>query len=152
MRPTARNGSTARLNELLRDLKQEPNTEVLASLANCGIKQTIRKYRTPARPNATNVALSSHKNGSSWGFKTDENVELELTLALDWAEVGSIAYVPETETKTGRRYYNLTVQRREPANGKSSGGLADCLTFALHAASEPEAAEPVRRLSALSWQ
>ena len=144
---------TVRLNELMHDPRQEPNTEVLASLANCGIKQTIRKYRTPEKhPTATNVALSSSKNGSSWGFKTNEKVELELILALDWAEVGSIAYAPQKEEKTGRRYYDLTMKRRERTNGKSAGGLTDTLTFALYSASEQEAAELVRRLSALSRQ
>ncbi|HEX8504263.1 MAG TPA: hypothetical protein VF630_02760 [Hymenobacter sp.] len=141
---------TTRLNQLVRIPEPDDNAEVLVSLANCGVRQTIRKYRTPAGTSSTNINVSSTKKGGSWGVKTDEKVELELTFALDWAEVGSIDYSPQQDSDTGRRYYDLTVKRRERAEGKKSSGLADSITFALHTQNEQEVAELVRRLNALS--
>jgi hypothetical protein len=140
---------THRLNELIRSPKPESEGEVLVSLADCGIKQTVRKYRTPEHPSATNVNVSSSKNGSSWGVRTDEKVEFELNLGLEWSEVGSISYAPDQDKKTGRRYYELTVKRREKAPGKSSSGL-DSLSLDLNTQNEKEVAEVVRRLEAVS--
>ena len=144
---------TKRLNELVRPTKPDDDTQVLVSLANCGVRQTIRKYRTAGKASASNVNLnvSSSKKGGSWAVKTDDNVELELNFSLDWAEVSSIDYAPKKEEKTGRGYYELTIKRREKAKGKSSG-LPDSISFDLHTQNEKEVADLVRRLSAMSRQ
>lgn len=140
---------TQRLNELIRSPKPESEGEVLVSLADCGVRQTVRKHRTADNPSAANVTVSSTKKGGSWGVKADEKVQFELTLALDWTEISSIKYVPDQDKKTGRRYYELTVQRREKSAGKSTSGLADTITFDLNTQDEKEVAQLVRRLEAV---
>jgi hypothetical protein len=140
---------TNQLNQLARSPEPDENAEVLVSLANCGVRQTIRKYRAPTEASSTNINVSSTKKGGSWSVKTDAKVELELTFALDWSEVGSIDYSPQHDSDTGRLYYDLTVKRRERTDGKKSPGLTD-ITFALHTQNEQEVAELVRRLTALS--
>lgn len=140
---------TTRLNQLVSIPEPDENAEVLVSLANCGVRQTIRKYRAPAEASSTNINVSSTKKGGSWGVKTNDKVELELTFALDWTEIGSINYSPQQDSDTGRRYYELNVKRRERPDGKKSSGLAD-ITFALHTHNEQEVADLVRRLYAVS--
>lgn len=145
---------TKRLNELVRPPKSDDDTRVMVSLANCGVRQTFLKYRTTEKASASNVNLdvSSSKKGGSWAVKTNDKVELELNFSLDWAEVGSINYVPKKEEKNGRGYYELTVKRREKSKGKSSSGLPDSISFDLHTQNEKEVADLVRRLSAVSRQ
>ena len=145
---------TKRLNELVRPPKSEDDTQVLVSLADCGVRQTFRKYRAADKGNASNinVNVSSDKKGGSWAVKTNDKVELELNFALDWDEVANIEYVPKREEKSGQRYYELTVQRRAPATGKSRSGLPSSISFALHTSDEKEVAELVRRLNAVSRQ
>lgn len=140
---------TQRLNELIRAPQAESEGEVLVSLADCGVRQTVRKYRTAGHPTTASVNVSSTKKGGSWGVRTDKEVQFELTLSLDWAEIGSIRYAPDQDQKTGRRYYELTVQRRKNAAGKSSAGLADTITFDLNTQDDKEVAELVRRLEAV---
>ncbi|MBJ6110070.1 hypothetical protein JAO73_13690 [Hymenobacter sp. BT523] len=73
---------TAQLNQLLAAPNSpDDRTEVRVSLADCGFRQTIRKHRTPDHASATNIAVSNSKKGSSRGFKSNENVDMELTLA-----------------------------------------------------------------------
>ena len=145
---------TKRLNELVRPPKSEDDTQVLVSLADCGVRQTFRKYRAADKGNASTVNLdvSSNKKGGSWAVKTNDKLELELDFALAWAEVSSIDYVPKQEEKSGQRYYELTVQRREKVSGKSRSGLPSSISFALHTPDEKEVAELVRRLHAVSRQ
>jgi hypothetical protein len=141
---------THRLNELARIPKTEDNAEVLVSLADCGVKQTFRKFRASDKPSTTNINVSSNKKGGGWGVKSDDKVELEFNLSLAWEEVGSIKDVPKKEEKTGRSYYDLTVKRRDKAPGQKSSGLADAITFSLHTQDEKEVAALVRRLEAVS--
>jgi len=143
---------TARLNQLLvgPDDKNE-DTEVRVSLADCGFRQTVRKYRKPDKTSTTNIAVSNSKNGSSWGFKSNENVELELTLAQEWAEVGSVTYAAKQHDKGGR-YYELTVKRREDSKGKSSSGLASTITLGLNTDNEKEVAALARRIDEVRRQ
>ncbi|MDO7852805.1 hypothetical protein [Hymenobacter convexus] len=145
---------TARLNQLLVDPKdQDDDTEVRVSLADCGFRQTIRKYRKPDKTSTTNIAVSNSKNGSSWGFKSNENVEMELTLAQEWAEVGSVTYAAKQHDKGGGRYYELTVKRREQPKGKSnSSSLASTITLGLNTDNEKEVAALARRLDELRRQ
>lgn len=144
---------TARLNQLLVDPKEkDDDTEVRVSLADCGFRQTVRKYRKPNNTSTTNIAVSNSKNGSSWGFKSNENVELELTLAQEWAEVGSVTYAAKQHEKGGGRYYELTVKRREDAKGKSSSGLASTITLGLNTDNEKEVAALARRLDEVRRQ
>ncbi|MFD2721583.1 hypothetical protein ACFST9_22905 [Hymenobacter monticola] len=143
---------TARLNQLMADPKADDDTEVRVSLADCGFRQTVRKYRKPDKASTTNIAISNSKNGSSWGFKSNENVELELTLAQEWAEVGSVTYAAKEHDKGGSRYYELTVKRRAEAKGKSSSGLASTITLSLNTDNEKEVAALVKRLDAVRQQ
>ena len=143
---------TARLNHLLRLTKPEKKTDILVSLANCGVRQTIRVYRAPTANAAASVAVSSTNNGGSWGVKTNDEVELELTFALDWAEVGTIAHALKQDEKSGRRHYDLVIKRQPAANGKPAGGLNGTITLALYTDDEPEVASLERRLKALREQ
>ena len=143
---------TARLNQLLRLTKPEGKTDILVSLANCGVRQIIRVYRAPSGNATANVAVSSTKNGSSWGVKTNDEVELELTFALDWAEVGTISHALKQDEKSGRRHYDLIIKRQPAANGKSSGGLNGTITLELYTDDEPEVASLERRLKAVREQ
>ena len=79
------------LNDLVRVPKSEPDAEIVVSLANCGFKQTFRKYRTSNKSDAMVINVSSSKNGGSWGVKTNDKVELEFSQGLDWAEVAALA-------------------------------------------------------------
>jgi len=135
------------LNDLVRVPKSEsePDAEIVVSLANCGFKQTFRKYRTKDKSNATVINVSSSKNGASWGVKTDEKVELEFSQGLDWAEVGSIGYLLKTDDKTNRPHYSLVVKRREAA-GKSSSST---ITLSLNTQDEKQVAQLVQRLQAV---
>ena len=83
-------------------------------------------------------------------MQTDNKVELEISLGLDWVEVGSIGYSPKQDEKTGRSYYNLTVKRREPAKSSPSPGLTDTITFSLYTQNKKEVAQLVQRLTAVS--
>ena len=144
---------TARLNQLMVDPKaHDEDTEVKVSLADCGFRQTIRKYRKPDKASTTNISVSNSKDGSSWGFKSNENVELELTLAQEWAEVGTITYAAKEHDKGGGRYYDLVVKRREAPKGKSSSGIAATITLSLNTDNEKEVAALVKRLDELRHQ
>lgn len=143
---------TARLNQLMVDPKADDNTEVRVSLADCGFRQTIRQYRKAGDASTTNIAVSNSKNGGSWGFKSNENVQMELTLAQDWAEVGTISYAAKEHEKGGGRYYELIVKRREAAKGKSSSGISATITASLNTTSEQEVAALVKRLEAVRQQ
>ena len=143
---------TARLNQLMAAPKADDNTEVRVSLADCSFRQTVRKYRKPDKTSTTNIAVSNSKNGSSWGFKSNENVELELTLAQEWTEVGTVTYTAKEHEKGGGRYYELTVKRRADATGKSSSGLASTITLALNTDNEKEVAALAKRLEAVRQQ
>jgi hypothetical protein len=143
---------TARLNQLMVDAEADDHTEVRVSLADCGFRQTVRQYRKAGDASTTNISVSNSKNGSSWGFRSDENVQMELTLAQTWAEVGSISYAAKEHEKGGGRYYELVVKRREAPKGKSSSGLSATITASLNTASEAEVAALVQRLEALRRQ
>ncbi|MBR7720909.1 hypothetical protein KCG47_10680 [Microvirga sp. SRT04] len=144
---------TARLNQLMADPKsKDDDTEVRVSLADCGFRQTIRKFRKPDKTSTTNIAISNSKNGSSWGFRSDENVELELTLAQEWAEVGSVTYAAKEHEKGGGRYYELTVKRRENHKGKAASGLAATITLSLNTDNEKEVAALAKRLDEVRQQ
>jgi hypothetical protein len=142
---------TRRLNELMRSPQAEERTEVLVSLADCGVRQTVRKYRQPKEASSTNIAVSNSKNGSSWGFKTNDKVELELNLGLDWAEIGAVSYQPKQDEETGRRYYELKLLRRPAPKGQSSSGL-DSISLPLYTQDEKAVAEVVRRLGVVRRQ
>ncbi|MBF9219973.1 hypothetical protein [Hymenobacter ruricola] len=145
---------TARLNQLMVDPKnQDDDTEVRVSLADCGFRQTIRQYRKPGgEASATNISVSNSKNGGSWGLRSNEDVKMELTLAQNWAEVGSISYAAQQHEKGGNRYYDLIVKRRETAKGKSSSGMSATITLSLNTDSEKEVAALVKRLDEVRRQ
>jgi hypothetical protein len=143
---------TTQLNQLMRFPNNEENSEVLVSLANCGVKQTIRKYRDADDHNSGNISVNSSKKGGSWAIKTDDKVQLEINLALDWAEVGSVSYAPKTREKDGARYYDLTIRRRAKADGKAASGLADTISLALYTQDEKEVAALVKKLDTVRRQ
>ncbi|MBF9238266.1 hypothetical protein I2I05_12750 [Hymenobacter sp. BT683] len=143
---------TTRLNQLMRNSGAENNGMAFVSLANCGLKQTVRKYRTPDDRNSGNISVSSSKKGSSWGLKTDDKVQFELNLALEWSEVGSVSYAPKTNEKGGGRYYDVTIRRRAKTNGEEASGIADTISLALHTDNEKEVASLVKKLDAVRRQ
>ncbi|OON67796.1 hypothetical protein [Hymenobacter sp. CRA2] len=140
---------TKRLNELMRD-EQEPRTEAVVSLAGCGVRETVRKYRSANNPTSMNVSVSKSKDGSSWGVRTNDKVEFELSLGLDWSEIGAVSYQAQQREKDGRRYYELKLLRRPAADGKTAG--LDSIDLPLYTQNEQEVAALVRRLGALRRQ
>ncbi|RTQ49745.1 hypothetical protein EJV47_13110 [Hymenobacter gummosus] len=142
---------TKRLNELLRDPNAKEHTEVLVSLADCGVRQTVRKYRSPGTDGSLNISVSNSKNGSNWGVKSNDKVELELNLGLDWSEIGAVSYQPRTDEESGRPYYELKLLRRPAAAGGNSSGL-DAISLPLYTQDEKAVADVVRRLGAVRRQ
>lgn len=140
---------TKRLNELLLN-PAEPDAEVLVSLADCGVRQTVRKYRTAQKPNSTTISVSNTRQGSGWAFRTDDKVELEIKLGLAWDDIGAVSYQAKQDEKTQRRYYQLTFLRR-PGNKGPSVSI-DNLNLSLQTQDEKEVAELVRRLGAVRRQ
>ncbi|GAB3302411.1 hypothetical protein GCM10027511_16280 [Hymenobacter humi] len=140
---------TKRLNQLMHFPKSEDDGEAMVSLADCGVKQTVRKYRGPDDHQSANISVNSNKKGSSWAIKSDDKVQLELNLSLDWAEVGSVSYMPKKRDKDGSRYYDIIVQRRDRADGKPASGIADKISLSLYTQDEKEVATLVKKLDAV---
>ena len=143
---------TSRLNKLMHFPNSEENSEAVVSLAHCGVKQTVRKYRGPDDHNAGNISVNSSKKGSSWAIKTDDKVQFELNLALEWAEVGSVSYALQKRDEDGSRYYDIIVQRHARADGKAASGLADTISLSLYTQDEKEVAGLVKQLDAIRRQ
>ncbi|MFC7667867.1 hypothetical protein ACFQT0_11060 [Hymenobacter humi] len=76
-------------------------------------------------------------------------MQLELNLSLDWAEVGSVSYMPKKRDKDGSRYYDIIVQRRDRADGKPASGIADKISLSLYTQDEKEVATLVKKLDAV---
>jgi hypothetical protein len=142
---------TKRLNELMRSPDQKDHTDVFVSLADCGVRQTVRKYRSAGNDGNLNISVSNSKNGSNWGVKSNDKVELELNLGLDWAEIGAVSYQPKTDEESGRRYFELKLLRRPAAAGGKSSGL-DSISLPLYTQDEKAVSEVVRRLGAVRRQ
>ncbi|MCC3156614.1 hypothetical protein LJ737_05155 [Hymenobacter sp. 15J16-1T3B] len=136
---------TKQLNRLMVDPKPEEPAEVLVSLANCGVRQTVRKYRTPNNPSSLNISVGNSKNGSSWDAKTDAKVEFELSLGLDWSEIGAVSYTLMKAEAKDPAHYELKLLRRPAAQGGSKSGI-DAITLPLYTTSEAEVSDVVRRL------
>jgi hypothetical protein len=143
---------TKRLNQLMHFPNAENDGEATVSLADCGVKQTIRKYRSPDDHNSGNISVNSTKKGSSWAIKTDDKVQLELSLSLEWAEVGSVSYATKKRDKDGTRYYDIIMQRHARADGKPASGIADTISLSLYTQDEKEVAELVKKLDTVRRQ
>ncbi|MCC3152597.1 hypothetical protein Q3A66_06285 [Hymenobacter sp. BT770] len=143
---------TKRLNQLMHFPKSEDDGEATVTLADCGVKQTMRKYRSPDDHNSGNISVNSSKKGSSWAIKTDDKVQLELNLSLEWAEVGSVSYVPKKRDKDGSRYYDIVVKRHARADGKAASGIADTISLSLFTQDEQEVASLVKKLDTVRRQ
>ncbi|GAB2963362.1 hypothetical protein GCM10027048_35380 [Hymenobacter coalescens] len=141
---------TLRLNQLMRAPDAEDRTEVKVSLADCGVRQIVRKYRAADGHSSTNVSVSNRKNGSSWGFTSNDKIELELNLGLNWHEIGAVSYQPRQDEHHGR-YYELKLLRRPAPNGQKRAGL-DALTLPLYTTDEKTVTELVRRLGTVRRQ
>ncbi|TGE09747.1 hypothetical protein [Hymenobacter fodinae] len=106
---------TRRLNELARD-PDEPETEVRAQLSNCHFTEVIRKYRTDGSSSGA-FQVSHQKNGADWAVKSDDKVEFELRMGVEWSQVTALTYAPAHNEEKNRRYYEIKITRRPP--GKS---------------------------------
>ncbi|TLM94127.1 hypothetical protein [Hymenobacter jeollabukensis] len=142
---------TKQLNRLMVDPKPEEPAEVLVSLADCGVRQTVRKYRSGDNPGALNISVSNSKNGSSWAAKSNDKVEFELNLGLEWSEIGAVSYSLVKAEAKDPAHYDLKLLRRPAAKGGSKSGI-DSITLPLYTTSETEVAEVVRRLRAVQRQ
>ena len=143
---------TKRLNQLMHFPDAEDDGEATVSLVDCTVKQTMRKYRGPNEHNSANISVNSNKKGSNWAIKTNDKVQLELSLSLEWAEVGSVSYATKKRDKDGSRYYDIIVQRHARANGKAASGLADTISLSLYTQDAKEVAALVKKLDALRRQ
>ncbi|TGD81612.1 hypothetical protein [Hymenobacter wooponensis] len=103
---------TRRLNELARN-PDEPTTEVRAQLSNCHFTEVIRKYRTEASGAGT-FQVSHQKNGADWAVKSDNKVEFELRMGVEWSQVTALTFAPAHDNETNRRYYEIKITRRPP--------------------------------------
>lgn len=139
------------LNRLVQDPKPEERTEIKVSLADCGVRQTIRKYRSPNNDGSLNISVSNSKNGSSWAARSDDKVDFELSLGLDWREIGAVSYsLIKAETKDPA-HYELKLLRRPASQGGQKSGI-DAITLPIYTTSEAEVSEVVRRLRGLQRQ
>lgn len=141
---------TRQLNQLMADPQPEERTEVLVSLADCGVRQTIRKYRAPNSSGSFHMSVGSSKNGSSWGAKTNDKVELELSLGLDWSEIGAVSYSLIPATPENPAHYELKLLRRPATNGPKPA--LDALTLPLYTTDEAKVDEVVRHLRTVQRQ
>lgn len=110
---------TRRLNELARN-PDEPGTEINASLTNCHFTEVIRKYRTKGNGEAGNFQVSHQKNGADWAVKSDDKVEFELRMGVEWSQVTSLTYAPAHDDKKNRRYYEIKIKRQPPGKDDST--------------------------------
>ncbi|SNC76123.1 hypothetical protein SAMN06265337_3226 [Hymenobacter gelipurpurascens] len=110
---------TRRLNELARD-PDEPATEIRATLSNCHFTEVIRKYRTAGSGESGNFQVSHQKNGADWAVKSDDKVEFELRLGVEWSQVTSLTYVPAHNDKKDRHYYEIKIKRQPPGKSDST--------------------------------
>ncbi|MBX0291471.1 hypothetical protein K3G63_13560 [Hymenobacter sp. HSC-4F20] len=136
---------TKRLNQLMRD-PAAPETEVQALLDNCHFTQIIRKYRTAGKQNESAVFQVSHqKNGADWAVKSDDKVEFELKLGVEWSQVTSLTYAPALDEKTNRRYFEVKI-KRERAAPNGSGTSSTTLELPLYTSNEAVARDILRQL------
>ena len=136
---------TKQLNRLVVDPQPEDRTEVRVSLADCGVRQTIRKYRSADNGGSLNISVSNSKNGSSWAARSNDKVEFELSLGLDWSEIGAVSYTLVKAEAKDPAHYELKLLRRPAAKGGSKSGV-DSITLPLYTSSEAEVTDVVRRL------
>lgn len=136
---------TKRLNQLMRD-PADPETEVRAVLNNCHFTQIIRKYRAAGKQQESVVFQVSHqKNGADWAVKSDDKVEFELKLGVEWSQVTSLTYAPALDEKTNRRYFEVKIKRERPARD-GSGTNSTNLELPLYTSDEAVARDVVRQL------
>ncbi|RPD49658.1 hypothetical protein DNI29_02325 [Hymenobacter sediminis] len=143
---TSSNANLAkRLNQLMRDPK-EPETEVRAVLDGCHFTQVIRKYRPEGKKEeATAFQVSHQKNGADWAVKSDDKVEFELKIGVEWSQVTSLTYAPTYDEKTNQRYYEVKI-KREHATKDGSGTNSTTLELPLYTTDEAVARDIVRQL------
>ncbi|GAB2772616.1 opacity protein-like surface antigen [Hymenobacter luteus] len=134
-----------RLNQLMRD-PAAPETEVRAVLDGCHFTQVIRKYRSAGQQNEAVVFQVSHqKNGADWAVKSDDKVEFELKLGVEWSQVTSLTYAPALDEKTNRRYFEVKIKRERTAKN-GSGTNSTTLELPLYTSDEAVARDLVRQL------
>jgi hypothetical protein len=109
---------TRRLNELARN-PDEPATDIRAQLSNCHFTEIIRKYRTEGSGGGA-FQVSHQKNGADWAVKSDDKVEFELRMGVEWSQVTTLAYAPAHDDKTDRRYYEIKITRRPPGKNDTT--------------------------------
>jgi opacity protein-like surface antigen len=110
---------TRRLNELAHD-PSEPATEIKATLSNCHFTEVIRKYRTAGSGESGNFQVSHQKNGSDWAVKSDDKVEFELRLGVEWSQVTSLTYAAAHDDKKNSHYYEIKIKRQAPGTDNST--------------------------------
>ncbi|WP_139925424.1 hypothetical protein [Hymenobacter sp. DG01] len=134
-----------RLNQLMRN-PAAPETEVRAVLDGCHFTQIIRKHRTEGKPDEAVVFLVSHqKNGADWAVESDDKVEFELKLGVEWSQVTSLTYAPALDEKTNRRYFEVKI-KRERSTKDGSGTNTTTLELPLYTPDEAVARDVVRQL------
>ncbi|QJX46393.1 hypothetical protein HMJ29_05365 [Hymenobacter taeanensis] len=109
---------TRRLNELARN-PDEPATEVRAQLSNCHFTEVIRKYRRDGSASGA-FQVSHQKNGADWAVKSDDKVEFELRLGVEWSQVTALTYAPAHDEEKNRHYYEIKITRRPPGKNDST--------------------------------
>ncbi|GGG27395.1 hypothetical protein [Hymenobacter glacieicola] len=141
---------TKRLNHLMHR-PGETDTEIRAVLEGCHFTQIIRKHRLDGKQEATAFQVSHRKNGADWAVKSDEKVEFELKLGVEWSQVTSLTYAPAQDEKTQQRYYEVKIRRERPSKD-GSGTNSTTLELPLYTTDERVARDVVQQLEQVRRQ